>query len=157
LYQADWLLRFYGFSANELLDAENPNFSPLVDPKCSWALSHMETFPIEINKASKAMLLRVPGIGVKSAMRIVKARRTGTLDFSGLKKMGVVLKRAQYFILCNGKMMEGLKVTPDGVLRALISEQGQKSMVEKKYEQLTFFDQNQFPVLHKEVMKCLTQ
>ncbi|MEF9918426.1 MAG: putative DNA modification/repair radical SAM protein [Eubacterium sp.] len=157
LYQADWLLRFYGFSANELLDAENPNFNPLVDPKCSWALSHMETFPIEINKASKAMLLRVPGIGVKSAMRIVKARRTGTLDFSGLKKMGVVLKRAQYFILCNGKMMEGLKVTPDGVLRALISEQGQKSMVEKKYEQLTFFDQNQFPVLHKEVMKCLTQ
>ncbi|MEG0378417.1 MAG: putative DNA modification/repair radical SAM protein [Eubacterium sp.] len=157
LYQADWLLRFYGFDASELLDEENPNFNPLVDPKCSWALSHMDQFPIEVNKASHAMLLRVPGIGVKSALRIVKARRMGTLDFEGLKKIGVVLKRAQYFILCKGKMIEGLRTTQDSILRALISEQGQKNVIEQKYEQMSFFDHKQFPVLHKEVMKCLTQ
>ena len=103
------------------------------------------------------MLLRVPGIGVKSTMRIIQARRMGRLDFEGLRKIGVVLKRAQYFILCSGKMVEGLKVTPDGVLRALISEQGQRDLIERKYEQLSFFDKDQSPVLHREVLKCLTQ
>ena len=157
LYQADWLLRFYGFHAAELLDAEHPNFNPLVDPKCSWALAHLDQFPIEVNTASREMLLRVPGIGVKSTMRIIQARRMGRLDFEGLRKIGVVLKRAQYFILCSGKMVEGLKVTPDGVLRALISEQGQRDLIERKYEQLSFFDKDQSPVLHREVLKCLTQ
>ena len=157
LYQADWLLRFYGFHAAELLDAEHPNFNPLVDPKCSWALAHLDQFPIEVNTASREMLLRVPGIGVKSTTRIIQARRMGRLDFEGLRKIGVVLKRAQYFILCSGKMVEGLKVTPDGVLRALISEQGQRDLIERKYEQLSFFDKDQSPVLHREVLKCLTQ
>lgn len=105
LYQADWLLRYYHFEAGELLDEENPNFNAYLDPKCFWALRHLEEFPIEINYAAYDMLLRVPGIGYKSASRIVKARRMGMLDFEDLKKMGVVLKRALYFITCKGKMM----------------------------------------------------
>lgn len=103
LYQADWLLRYYHFEAGELLDEENPNFNAYLDPKCFWALRHLEEFPIEINYAAYDMLLRVPGIGYKSASRIVKARRMGMLDFEDLKKMGVVLKRALYFITCKGK------------------------------------------------------
>lgn len=98
LYQADWLLRYYHFEAGELLDEENPNFNAYLDPKCFWALRHLEEFPIEINYAAYDMLLRVPGIGYKSASRIVKARRMGMLDFEDLKKMGVVLKRALYLL-----------------------------------------------------------
>ena len=98
LYQADWLLRFYGFSAGELLSEECPDFNIFLDPKCDWALRHLEAFPVEINRADYNTLLRVPGIGVKSANRIVKARRHSRLDFSDLRKIGVVLKRAAYFI-----------------------------------------------------------
>ena len=110
LYQADWLLRYYHFEAGELLDEENPNFNAYLDPKCFWALRHLEEFPIEINYAAYDMLLRVPGIGYKSASRIVKARRMGMLDFEDLKKMGVVLKRALYFITCKGKMMYPIRM-----------------------------------------------
>jgi predicted DNA-binding helix-hairpin-helix protein len=112
LYQADWLLRFYGFSAGEILDDEHPDFNPLLDPKCNWAVNHMEHFPVEINSAPYEMLLRVPGIGVKSAMRIRSARRQQKLDFDGLKKLGVVLKRARYFIVCNGKSASPLPSLP---------------------------------------------
>ena len=105
LYQADWLLRFYGFSAGELLSEDRPDFNIFLDPKCDWALRHLEAFPVEINQADYNTLLRVPGIGVKSANRIVKARRHSRLDFSDLKKIGVVLKRAAYFITCSGRMM----------------------------------------------------
>ena len=98
LYQADWLLRFYGFQADELLTIEKPNFNELLDPKCDWALRHLELFPVEVETASYAELLRVPGVGPKSASRIVNARRYGRMDFTSLKKMGVVLKRAHYFI-----------------------------------------------------------
>ena len=96
LYQADWLLRFYGFSAGELLSEDRPDFNIFLDPKCDWALRHLEAFPVEINRADYNTLLRVPGIGVKSANRIVKARRHSRLDFSDLKKIGVVLKRAAF-------------------------------------------------------------
>ena len=139
LYQADWLLRFYGFTADELLDGQHPNFHPLVDPKCGWAVNHMEQFPVEINTAPYEMLLRVPGIGVRSAQRIRAARRCRSLDFDGLKKIGVVLKRAQYFITCSGKMREGLRFTPESVLRALISEEKQKLAAQDVPEQLSFF------------------
>jgi putative DNA modification/repair radical SAM protein len=121
LYQADWLLRFYGFSAKELLDQQHPSFNPYIDPKCHWALQHMECFPTDINHAPYRDLLRVPGIGVTSAKRIVIARRTAMLDFAGLKKLGVVLKRAQYFITCGGKSSERLKITPQAVLQSLMS------------------------------------
>ncbi|WP_379163516.1 putative DNA modification/repair radical SAM protein [Paenibacillus sp. sgz5001063] len=140
LYQADWLLRFYGFQAHELLDEAVPNFNPLLDPKCSWAVNHREQFPVEINRAPYEQLLRVPGIGVRSAQRIVKARRAGTLDFAALKKLGVVLKRAQFFITCKGKMLEGLKVGEHTLLRSLMSGQELAGVEPPQYEQLTLFD-----------------
>lgn len=103
LYQADWLLRFYGFNATELLTKMNPNFDPLVDPKCNWALKNLHLFPVEVNKADLEFLLRVPGIGPVSARRIIKSRKYAYLSFEDLKKLGVVLKRAKYFILCKGR------------------------------------------------------
>ena len=122
LYQADWLLRYYGFEAGELLSEKRPFFNTYLDPKCDWALGHMENFPVEINTASYDTLLRVPGIGVKSAGRIVKARRSGRVDFDSLKAMGVVMKRAIYFITCNGRMMYNfLKVEEDYITRNLVA------------------------------------
>ncbi|MEG2119927.1 MAG: putative DNA modification/repair radical SAM protein [Pseudoflavonifractor sp.] len=123
LYQADWLLRYYHFEAEELLDEAHPNFNPLVDPKCSWALAHPDRFPVEVNSADYETLLRVPGIGVTGAKRILTARRCGALTFEGLRRLGVVLKRAQYFLTCSGKMSEGLKISPDGVLRHLVAQE----------------------------------
>lgn len=140
LYQADWLLRFYGFQAGELLSEKRPNFNVLIDPKCDWALGHLENFPIEINRADYFMLLRVPGIGTKSARRIVQARRFGNLKFEDLKKMGVVLKRALYFITCQGKMMYPIKIEEDYILRNLLSV-GEKLPFEASgYRQLSLFD-----------------
>lgn len=103
LYQADWLLRFYGFKANELLSGVNPNFDENLDPKCDWAIRNLHHFPVEINRADYEMLLRIPGIGVKSARKIVASRRFSALSYDDLKKMGIVLKRAKYFITCKGK------------------------------------------------------
>ena len=103
LYQADWLLRYYNFSAAELLSDEQPNFDPYLDPKCNWALRHPEFFPVEVNAAPLAALLRVPGVGPKSARRIVATRRSQRLGMAELKRIGVVLKRAQYFITCSGR------------------------------------------------------
>lgn len=105
MYQADWLMRFYGFRAEELLNEERENFSVNLDPKADWALSNMGLFPVDVNTAPYEMLLRVPGIGVKSAMRICKARRVAKLDFDSLKRIGVVLKRAQFFITVKGKYL----------------------------------------------------
>lgn len=155
LYQADWLLRFYGFDASELLDEQHQSFNPLVDPKCNWAINHMEQFPVEVNKAPYEMLLRVPGIGVKSAQRILQARRTGPISFDGLKRIGVVLRRAQYFLLCQGKMAEGLRVTPESVLRALISKQDYEAAlhVQEQPQQLSLFDQDP---TKEDLTKCLT-
>jgi putative DNA modification/repair radical SAM protein len=152
LYQADWLLRFYGFEARELLDEQNPNFSLQVDPKCNWALNHLDKFPIEINKASYEMLLRVPGIGVTSAKRIVIARRNGPLDFSGLRKIGVVLKRAQYFITCKGKIIDGLKINSEGSVRDLIADQYKLPL--SYPEQLSLF--NEPFITREDVQQCLT-
>lgn len=145
LYQADFLLRYYGFEADELLSPSRPNFNVFLDPKCDWALGHMESFPVEINTADYDTLLRVPGIGVKSASRIIKARRTGSLDYRHLKKMGVVLKRAIYFITCNGRMMyDFLKVEEDFITRRLVGEEKalQQSYEQDQihYQQLSLFD-----------------
>lgn len=105
LYQADWLMRYYGFFAEELLSEKNPFFDAQLDPKCNWAIQHLEQFPVEINTASGAELLRVPGIGPTGVKKILAARRYGWVTFEMLKKMHVVLKRAQYFITCNGRML----------------------------------------------------
>ena len=139
LYQADWLLRFYHYRAEELLDEAHPDLSPLVDPKCSWALNHMEFFPVEVNTAEYEALLRVPGVGVTSARRILTARRCGSLTFEGLKRLGVVLKRAQYFLTCSGRRMEGLRVREDGVLRHLVALE-RPMLAQEAPEQLTLFD-----------------
>ena len=157
LYQADWLLRFYGFQASELLDDEHPSFNPLVDPKCNWALNHPEMFPVEVNRASREMLLRVPGMGVRSVQRILRARRQTTLTFEGLKKLGVVLKRAQFFITCNGKGPEGVRITENTMLTALLSQQGvsyaTKELLPRRVEQLSFF--SMLPT-GEDIQKCIT-
>jgi len=113
LYQADWLLRFYGFTAQELFQDKDENLSLHLDPKCHWALKNLEYFPVEVNRADYYMLMRVPGIGEISAKKIIAARRVGALDFSHLKKMGIVLKRARLFITCNGKMLEKVQMYPE--------------------------------------------
>ena len=105
LYQADWLLRYYGFGAEEILTADTPFLDYRVDPKCFWAINHLDMFPVEINRAPIELLLRAPGIGPTSAKKIISARRYGNVNFEMLKRMHVVLKRAQYFITCNGKML----------------------------------------------------
>lgn len=144
LYQADWLLRFYGFEASELLSEDKPNFNLLMDPKCDWALRHLEHFPVEVTKADYATLLRIPGVGVRSARRILTARRHGTLDFPALKKFGVVLKRASYFITCNGKMFHPIKLDENYLTNQLISVENKKRFqIEdsgNSYRQLTLFD-----------------
>ena len=146
LYQADWLLRYYHFEAKELLDEENPNFNIFLDPKCDWALKHLEYFPVEVNRADYQTLLRVPGIGYKSASRIVKARRMGTLQFEDLKKMGVVLKRALYFLTCNGRMMYPTKIEEDYIMRNLLNtkEKLPDSVTGMTYKQLSLFDDMNF-------------
>ena len=147
LYQADWLLRFYGFKADELLSVDRPNFNTMLDPKCDWALRHLDIYPVEINRASYDVLLRVPGIGTKSAFRIVKARRHGTLNFEHLKKMGVVLKRAKYFITCSGKMMYRIPIEEDFITRQLIGEDGKQNWEidhPQTYRQLSLFDDFNF-------------
>ncbi len=147
LYQADWLLRFYRFEAHELLDEKNPNFNVLLDPKCDWAIRHLEQFPVEVNSASYEMLLRVPGVGVKSALRIVKARRMGNIAFEDLKKMGVVLKRAVYFLTCRGRMMyPSARIDEDYITRNLLNtkERLPDSVTGLSYRQLSLFDDQNF-------------
>ena len=146
LYQADWLLRYYKFEAKELLTEEEPNFNPLFDPKCNWALRHLEYFPVEVNRAPYEMLLRVPGLGYRSAGRIIRARRLGTLDFQDLKKIGVVLKRAMYFLTCNGRMMYPVKLEQDYIARNLL-DAGERLPQEVRgmtYQQLSLFDDVRF-------------
>ena len=133
LYQADWLLRFYGFSAKELFQHTQENLSLQLDPKCQWALRNLDKFPVEINRADYWMLLRVPGIGQTSAKRIVQARQAGKVGFDHLKKMGIVLKRAQYFITCNGKMLEKVSLMPEILEMRLTEKHG-------AYEQLSLND-----------------
>ena len=144
LYQADWLLRFYGFRANELLSDENPNFSTLIDPKCEWALRHLDLFPVEINTASYQMILRVPGIGVRNALKIVKARKYTSLSFSDLKKMRVSLKRAQYFITANGKTFNDMRIKSEYTAAALIAMEG--------HSQISIFDEPS----KEDKIKCMT-
>ncbi len=105
LYQADWLLRYYGFQADELLSEEQPNFDNRIDPKCDWALRHLDRYPVEVNTAGYDDLIRVPGIGPTGVKKIMSARRYGKVTFEMLRKMHVTLKRAQYFITCNGRML----------------------------------------------------
>ncbi len=128
---------------NELLNEKRPNFNVVLDPKCDWAVNHLERFPVEIMRADYYTLLRVPGIGVKSAKRITSARRYNNLNFESLKKMGVVLKRAAYFITCNGKTMFPLNMNQDFIARSLAdTDKRQTYAIEQDttYKQMTLMD-----------------
>ena len=140
LYQADWLIRFYGFNAQELLSKDNPDFNTYMDPKCNWAVKHLEFFPVEIQTADMASLLRVPGIGPKAAKRIVNSRRYSILDFNSIAKMGVVLKRAQYFLTCNGKMMYKTLLDEKYITNRLIGLNGNENYQYSTEKQLSLFD-----------------
>lgn len=120
LYQADWLLRFYGFTAGELLDEDNPNLDPQLDPKVTWALRHLDQFPVEVNKAPMDLLLRIPGVGVLSAQRILRQRKIAAVKYDDLKKMGVVLKRAKHFLTCSGRFYGETKFTPDDIKNQIL-------------------------------------
>lgn len=144
MYQADWLLRYYGFEAGEILTKERPNFNVLLDPKCNWAVGHLETFPVEISTADYFSLLRVPGIGPKSARRIVEARKSAVLNFKDLKKIGVVLKRALYFITCSGRMMYPTKMEETYIIHQLLNAEEKLPAHLREdsftYQQLSLFD-----------------
>ena len=129
LYQADWLLRFYDFRANEILDEKDPFVDPLLDPKTNWAIKNPHFFPIEINKATYRELLRVPGIGVTSAKRIVMTRKYSTIRYEHLKKLGVVIKRAKYFITVNGEFLGFKKENPELIRKTLMEKE--KMLVEQ--------------------------
>ena len=123
IYQADWLLRFYNFKAEEILDEKNPFIDPLLDPKANWAVQNWHLFPMEINRASYKDLIRIPGIGVTSAKRIVMARRHNVIKYEHLKKLGVVIKRAKYFITVNGEFMGFRKESPELIRNALMEKE----------------------------------
>lgn len=139
LYQADWLLRFYGFKAQELLKDENENFDLNFDPKTSWALNNISNFPMEINKASYDELLRIPGIGVRSARKIMISRKVHSLSFEDLKKIGVVLKRAKYFITCKGKYCGDVSFNDENI-RARLLYMDKPKIDDENSEQMSFFD-----------------
>lgn len=160
LYQSDWLLRYYGFRVEELLDETNSTLDPLLDPKCQWALRHLELFPVEINTADREMLLRVPGIGVKSAQKILSARRVGRLSFEDLKKMNVVLKRAMYFITCQGKMTAGVRLSDTFIRMRLTasaaSDPTVRDLSNNGMSQLTWTDMPRLLPTREEAYACLT-
>lgn len=147
LYQADWLLRFYGFSANELLNEKNPNLDINFDPKTDWALKNIGQFPVEVNTAPRKMLLRVPGMGVRSVQRIMAARIVHSLSFDDLKKLGIVLKRAQYFITCGGKYYGDVAFKEDFIKKRLSPKVDLNYIENPKFEQLTLF--SGLPSLYK--------
>lgn len=151
LYQADWLLRFYGFNADELLNETNPNFDINLDPKSDWALKNIHLFPVEINRAPKEMLLRVPGLGARSIQRILAIRRVGNINFEDLRKIGVVLKRAQYFITCNGRYYGDVSFD-EPLIRTKLSPKEDLNILESQGDQLSFFDKPSLlpsPAIHK--------
>lgn len=154
LYQADWLLRFYGFKADELLSETHPNFNNVLDPKCEWALRNLDKFPVEINKANYFTLIRVPGIGVISAKKIIKARRNFELNFDSLKKLGIILKRAKYFITCKGKYYDKVYKFNENFIETNLVYQERNTLNKSDFEQLSLFDKLQ--PTKEDKIKCLT-
>ena len=154
LYQADWLLRFYGFKADELLNETNPNFNQILDPKCDWALRNIDKFPVEINTANYFTLLRIPGIGVISAKKIIRARREFLLDFEALKKLGVVLKRAKYFITCKGKYYDKVYKFNQNFIETNLIYQERHGLPLPEFQQLSIFDS--LKPTKEDKIKCLT-
>jgi len=138
LYQADWLMRFYEFRVDEIVDDRFPNLDLEVDPKLAWALRHPESFPVDVNSADYQMILRVPGIGVKSAKLIVSSRRFGRLTAEQLKKIGVVMKKAQYFITCRELPVSTADLTPQNIRRLLTEPKKQKALFAERQQRIPF-------------------
>ena len=141
LYQADWLLRFYNFKTEELLDKNNPNFNILIDPKANWALNHLNEFPKEINTCSYYELLRIPGIGINSAKRIIKVRKNYTLTFDDLKKLGIVIKRAKYFITVNNKYFVNSELFKKGFIESNLVLDNTYMNNNNNFKQLSLFNE----------------
>lgn len=140
LYQGDWLLRVYGFKAKEILNEKTPNFDINFDPKTNWALNNLDIFPVEINTAPYETLIRIPGIGIKGAMKIINARKIAFLDFYDLKKLGVVIKRAQYFVVCKGKYYGAVDLDEEKVRAALKPKIDLNYVENEDCKQLSLFD-----------------
>lgn len=140
LYQADWLMRFYQFRADEIVDDSYPNLDLEIDPKLSWALRHPEAFPVDVNKADYSLILRVPGIGVKSAKLIVTSRRYGRLNAYQLKKIGIVMKKAQYFITCNELPMYTINEATPEYVRRILTEPKKKRGEDRQQLSIIFPD-----------------
>ncbi len=156
LYQADFLLRSYGFTASEILPEHSPDFNIYLDPKCCWALNNLDQFPVEIGKAPLETLLRVPGVGTKSAQRIVSARREMSLRPEHMQKLGVVMKRAQYFLTFGGKTVPGVRMEQAALLRGLMSHKDARSLELERGRQLSFFDSSFADSPLEELRKCIT-
>ena len=148
IYQADWLLRFYGFSVKELFAGGNGNLDPDLDPKVTWALRNLESFPIEVNKASYEMLMRIPGIGAVSARRIIRQRKVAAVKFDDLKKMGVVIKRAKYFLTCCGRYYGNKRFEPETIKNSILQMENGL--------QISMFDQNWNMIENGERMEKLS-
>ena len=141
LYQADWLMRFYQFSVDEIIDEQHPFLDPLIDPKCNWAINHIDQFPAEINRVPYEMLLRIPGVGVRGARRILVARRERNLRFDDLKRLNITLKRAKYFITCNGVYADGVLFDPISIYRELSGQARKRQFKGVQDGQLSLFDE----------------
>jgi predicted DNA-binding helix-hairpin-helix protein len=151
LYQADWLLRFYGFNVEDLLDKNNQNFNVLLDPKADWALRNIDKFPIEINNIDYNFLIRVPGIGITSAKKIIQARKYRTLSFDDLKKMNISIKRAKYFITCNGKYFSSSKIFKKDLISSSLIFDERSEKYNNNLVQLSLFNPTK-----EDKLKCLT-
>jgi putative DNA modification/repair radical SAM protein len=138
LYQADWLMRFYGFKVNEIVNDVQPHLDLDIDPKLGWAIRNMQAFPVDINKADLHMILRVPGIGLQSAQKIVSARLFGKLKWEQLKKMGVALNRAKYFITCNSLLFERRDLTGNNIKQFILAT-SQSKYLKNTQVQLSLF------------------
>lgn len=149
LYQADWLLRFYGFKVNELLNDEKSNFNLALDPKADWAINNLNLFPMEINNCLYENLIKIPGIGIISAKKIIMAKKYSKLNFNDLTKMGVSLKRAKYFITCNGKYFTTNDIFNKNIINSsLVYEEKKLLTSENKSTQLSLFEEDK--------VKCIT-
>ena len=146
LYQGDWLLRLYGFKADELLNSKKPNFDINFDPKTNLALNNIHLFPVEINKAPYETLIRIPGIGIRGARKIISSRRIASIDFDDLKKLGIVLKRAQYFITCKGRYFGSVDMDGEKIKKVL-TPKIDLNIIENNHEQISFFDTDRSNIL----------
>lgn len=138
LYQADWLMRFYGFRVNEIVNNDQPHLDLDIDPKLSWALRNMQVFPVDINKADLQVILRIPGIGLLSAQKIVSARKFNKLNWDHIKKLGVAVNRARYFITCNSNAFERRDLTGTRIKQFILAE-SQSKYLKNKPDQLSLF------------------